>query len=127
MIDKRFEYSVETRNVESARIHSDAGADGRLEARIAHAPLHGFSSEPHNVGRIRSRYEGRFSAFTVYIFYGTTAMRTFKSDSFALNTFEMQSSSSSSNSFLSERFISYPDRIAPTNAASVASITSGEK
>lgn len=42
---KRFEYNFEMRNIESARVYTGARVDGRLEARIAHAPLRGITSE----------------------------------------------------------------------------------
>jgi len=41
---KRFEYSFDMRNVDSARVHTGERADGRLEARIAHAPLRNVTS-----------------------------------------------------------------------------------
>ena len=42
---KRFSYSFEMRNLESARTCVERRLDGRLEARIAHAPLPGVTSE----------------------------------------------------------------------------------
>lgn len=42
---KRFEYQFEMRKVDSARVHVGERVDGRLEARIAHAPLRGVTSE----------------------------------------------------------------------------------
>jgi hypothetical protein len=42
---KRYEYSYALRKVDSARVHVGARVDGRLEARIAHAPLRGVTSE----------------------------------------------------------------------------------
>ncbi len=42
---KRFDYSFEMRGVDSARTHTGRRVDGRLEARIAHAPLRGVTSE----------------------------------------------------------------------------------
>jgi hypothetical protein len=42
---KRYEYSYELRKVDSARVHVGRRVDGRLEARIAHAPLRGVTSE----------------------------------------------------------------------------------
>ena len=43
--EKRFKYSFEMRSVDSARIYTGIRFDGRLEARIAHAPLRGVTSE----------------------------------------------------------------------------------
>jgi len=42
---KRFGYSFEMRKVDSARVYVGERVDGRLEARIAHAPLRSVSSE----------------------------------------------------------------------------------
>ena len=42
---KRYEYSYELRKVDSARVYVGRRVDGRLEARIAHAPLRGVTSE----------------------------------------------------------------------------------
>jgi hypothetical protein len=42
---KRYEYSYELRKVDSARVYTGRRVDGRLEARIAHAPLRGVTSE----------------------------------------------------------------------------------
>ena len=42
---KRYEYGYELRKVDSARVHVGSRVDGRLEARIAHAPLRGVTSE----------------------------------------------------------------------------------
>jgi hypothetical protein len=42
---RRFEYSFEMRKVNGARVHVGERVDGRLEARIAHAPLRGVTSE----------------------------------------------------------------------------------
>jgi hypothetical protein len=43
--EKRFAYSFSMRDVDSARTSTHRRVDGRLEARIAHAPLHGVTSE----------------------------------------------------------------------------------
>jgi hypothetical protein len=42
---KRYEYSYDLRKVDFARVHVGRRVDGRLEARIAHAPLRGVTSE----------------------------------------------------------------------------------
>ena len=42
---RRFDYGFEMRKVESARTYAGVRVDGRLEARIAHAPLRGITSE----------------------------------------------------------------------------------
>jgi hypothetical protein len=42
---KRYEYTYDLRKVDSARVHIGRRVDGRLEARIAHAPLRGVTSE----------------------------------------------------------------------------------
>lgn len=43
--ERRFEYRFQMRTVDSARVHTGERVDGRLEARIAHAPLRGITSE----------------------------------------------------------------------------------
>lgn len=42
---RRFDFQFEMRKVDSARTHTGVRVDGRLEARIAHAPLRGITSE----------------------------------------------------------------------------------
>jgi len=42
---KRYKYGYDLRKVASARVHVGRRVDGRLEARIAHAPLRGVTSK----------------------------------------------------------------------------------